>query len=218
MFIANEMTPFSSGDVWVFSNCDEVRLTAFGSVVGKQSSQNSEPGMPHPPVCFKQVYTFDDLKGRGGKKRCQEQELVAEGLIDGKVVANYRRTPAFRRTQIRLRLDDCDVPLVADGSDMVAVIAEVVDDWGAVKRLDKDRVQFAVQGEGSIVGDHAVGANPRAVEWGSAPALVRSTSQAGPITVCARLEFQGTTTPEPGKLTFHSIAPSIQPDTRMMHI
>lgn len=72
---------------------------------------------------------------------------------------------------------------MADGSDFVVVVAEVTDDNGHVRRLAKENIRFTLEGEGEIIGDASINANPRAVEWGSAPILVRSTMKP------ARLRF-----------------------------
>ena len=65
----------------------------------------------------------------------------------------------------------------------MTVVAEVTDDNGNVKRLAKENILFSVEGEGTIIGDAHIGANPRAVEFGSAPVLIRSTKTPGKITV-----------------------------------
>ena len=54
-------------------------------------------------------------------------------------------------------------------------------------------------------GDEIIAANPRQVEWGSAPILVRSTHQAGPVRIIARSTFEGTHAPSADTLTIESI-------------
>jgi beta-galactosidase len=95
--------------------------------------------------------------------------------------------------------------LVADGSDFIVVICEVTDDLGHVRRLAKENIRFTVEGEGEIIGDASICANPRAVEWGSAPVLIRSTRQAGKIKVKAEVQFPGTHAPTPAELEIESI-------------
>lgn len=85
--------------------------------------------------------------------------------------------------------------MVADGSDFIVVVAEVTDDSGNVRRLAKENIVFTVEGEGEIIGDARIGANPRAVEFGSAPLLIRSTRKAGKIKVKAHVQFEGTQAP-----------------------
>jgi beta-galactosidase len=96
--------------------------------------------------------------------------------------------------------------LVADGSDFVVVVCEVTDDLGHVRRLAKENIRFTIEGEGEIIGDAAINANPRAVEWGSAPVLIRSTRQAGKIKIKAEVQFPGTHAPTPAELEIESVA------------
>ena len=65
MFIANEMTPFSSGDVWVFTNCEEVRLLFSGKEPKTIKVKDLGANMPHPPVKFENVYTGADIQRMG---------------------------------------------------------------------------------------------------------------------------------------------------------
>jgi beta-galactosidase len=95
--------------------------------------------------------------------------------------------------------------LLADGSDFIEVVAEITDDNGNVRRLAKDNIVFSVEGEGEIIGDEKIGANPRAVEWGSAPILIRSTTKAGKIKVKAHVQFEGTHAPTASEIEFESI-------------
>jgi beta-galactosidase len=202
VFIANELTPFSGRDVWVFSNCDEVRLTVCGEVVATKPARAKDSGMPHPPVCFEDIFRFSDFK----KPPREEQAIIAEGLIDGKVAATSKRVPSRRKSRIQLRLDDCGIPLIADGGDFTMVIAEEVDEQGVVKRLTKDWIHFEVEGEAEIIGDREINANPRLMEWGSAPVQIKSTKTPGAITVKARLAYPGIATATPAELAFASIA------------
>jgi beta-galactosidase len=62
-----------------------------------------------------------------------------------------------------------------------------------------------VEGEGEIIGDASINANPRAVEWGTAPVLIRSTKKAGKIKVKAEVQFLGTHAPTPAELEIESV-------------
>ena len=113
--------------------------------------------------------------------------------------------PSRRSTKIRLYVDEMGKPLVADGSDFVVVVAEITDDNGHVRRLAREQVAFSVEGEGRIIGDASIGANPRLVEWGSAPCLVRSTHRAGKIRIIARPAFEGVHAPVADTLEIESV-------------
>ena len=49
--------------------------------------------------------------------------MVAEGIIDGKVVCTQKKMPSRRSTKLRLYADTQKVNLVADGSDFIVVVA-----------------------------------------------------------------------------------------------
>ena len=200
VYIAHEMTQFSEKDVTIFSNCDSVRLTMYD---GEHCwIQPVEHGL----VVFKDAWDFFEARDWSYTQRnWQNVKMVAEGIIGGKVVCTAEKMPSRRSTKLRLRVDDMGKPLVADGSDFIVVICEVTDDLGHVRRLAKENIRFTVEGEGEIIGDASINANPRAVEWGSAPVLIRSTQQAGKIKVKAEVQFPGTHAPTPAELEIESV-------------
>ena len=211
VYIAHEMTPFSSADVTVYSNCDEVRLTFLKD--GKQYSytrDNNVKEMPSPVITFKNVFDFMDCKklSRAGKQN--DVYLYAEGLIDGKVVTTYKRQPALRADHIRLRLDNEGIDLMANGSDIVTVIAEIVDKSGRVKRLNNSDIQFTIQGEGRLLANEQTRTNPIQISWGSAPILVQATEKAGTIKITAKLLQEGSQRPMSGELEFVTLPNALQ--------
>lgn len=206
IYIAHELTPFSPKDVTVYSNCDEVRLTVFKN--GKTytyKKTTDRKGMPSPVITFADVYHFMEWKAKARAGKQDEAYLLAEGLIDGKVVATHKRYPAGQPDRIVLRLDNENVPLVADGSDVAVVVAEVVDKRGTVKRLNNSIIRFQIEGEGRLLGDASVGVNPMPVSWGSAPALVQATNRAGKINITASLLVPGQARPLEGTLEIESV-------------
>ena len=211
VYIMHEMTQFSDPDVVVFSNCDSVRLSLYnGAKTWTLPVRHREKGMPSDPVVFKNVWDFWEARDHSyTQKDWQSVNMVAEGIINGEVVASERKMPSRRSTKLRLTADWQGKPLVADGSDFIVVVAEVTDDNGNVKRLAKDNIVFEVEGEGEIIGDATNGANPRAVEWGSAPVLIRSTRTAGPIKIKARVQYPGTHAPTPAELIIESVPSTI---------
>ena len=198
--IAHEMTQFSEKDVTIFSNCDSVRLTMYD---GEHCwTQPVEGGM----AVFKDAWDFFEARNWSYTKRnWQNVKIVAEGIIDGQVVCKVEKMPSRRSTKLRLYVDEMGKNLVADGSDFVVVVCEVTDDLGHVRRLAKENIVFTVEGEGEIIGDASINANPRAVEWGSAPVLIRSTRQAGKIKIKAEVQFPGTHAPTPAELEIESV-------------
>lgn len=210
VYIANEMTAFSEPNVVVFSNCDSVRLTAYEGKSWTKPVLQQKGHMPYAPVTFENVFDFWEAREFSYvQKNWQKVSLLAEGIIEGKVVCSQKKMPSRRSTKIRLTIDKQGQDLIADGSDFVVLIAEITDDNGNVRRLAKDNIIFSIEGEGEIIGDEKIGANPRAVEWGSAPALIRSTTKAGKINVKAHVQFEGTQAPTSAEIEFVSVASTL---------
>jgi beta-galactosidase len=154
VFIAHEMSPFSDADVVVFSNCDSVRLSVYDGTESRTLPVVHAQGhMPNAPVIFKDVWDFWEAREYSYKqKNWQKVNMVAEGIIDGKVVCTYKRMPSRRSTKLRMYVDTEGKQLVADGSDFIVVVAEVTDDSGNVRRLAKENIVFTVEGEGRVIG------------------------------------------------------------------
>ena len=202
VYIAHEMTPFSGKDVTVYSNCDEVRITFLKD--GKTYTYNKpvvKEGMPSPVITF---YDFMVDKAMSRKKKQDEVLLRAEGLIDGKVVATHEVHPARRPEKVLLWVDNENVNLKADGSDFVTVVAAIADKNGNIKRLNNYYVKFHVEGEGRILGDAGILANPAPVKWGTAPVLIQSTLKPGKIKVTASVLFEGSQMPVSAVLELES--------------
>ena len=207
VFIAHEMTPFSDHDVVVFSNCDSVRLTAYeGDKVATLPIVHDAEGIPHAPAVFKDFWDSWEARTISYTKRnWQKVSLLAEGIKDGKVVCSEKKMPSRRSTKIRLYADEMGRQLVADGSDFIVVVAEITDDNGNVRHSAIEHVTFDIEGEGRIISDDRIMANPRVVEWGSAPILVRSTHQAGKIRIIARPTYEGIHAPAADTLEISSV-------------
>ena len=207
VFVAHEMSQFSDKDVVVFSNCDSVRLSVYdGTKTWTKPVVHAKGHLPNAPVVFENVWDFWEAREYSYKqKNWQKVNMVAEGIIDGKVVCTYKRMPSRRSTKLRMYVDTEGKQLVADGSDFIVVVAEVTDDSGNVRRLAKENIVFTVEGEGRIIGDASINANPRTVEFGSAPVLIRSTRKPGKIKVKAHVQFEGTNAPVATEIELESI-------------
>jgi hypothetical protein len=205
VYIAHEMTPFSSKDVTVFSNCEQVRLTFLKN--GKQYSytqQTDHKGMPSPVITFKDVFDFEVSKKLSMQNKQADVFLLAEGIINGKVVATNQVRPAKRPQKLLLWLDNEKVDLQADGSDFVTVVAAVADNDGNIKRLNNYFIKFSIEGEGHILGGADIMANPVPVRWGNAPVLVQSTLKPGKIRISASVLLEGFHMPTSAVLEFES--------------
>jgi len=188
VFIANFATFLSPTAVTVFSNCQQVRLRLDGKEVDVRRPDEGHR-MAHPPFTFT-VSGFSPerstmLMNPAGVATAKPAELVAEGLIDGEVVAAYVVRPPGVARQLVLRADLCGRDLAADGADWMRVYAAVCDAHGTVCPFADDEVFFTVDGEGEMIGDAGIGANPTRAEAGIATALVRGTTTPGRLTVRA---------------------------------
>ena len=211
VYIAHEMTPFSGKDVTVYSNCDEVRLTFNkGGKTYTYKKDKNRPGMPSPVITFPDVYDFMVDKAFSRTQKQDDVYLLAEGLIDGKVVATHKVVPARRPEKILLWMDNEGTDLKADGSDFVTVVAAVADKNGNIKRLNNYNICFSIEGEGRLLGGPGVLANPVPVKWGTAPVLVQSTLKPGKIRITASVLFEGSQMPISGELELES-KPSVFP-------
>lgn len=212
VYIAHSMTPFSPKDVTVYSNCDEVRLTFCRDGETQVWRKPQEmPGMPSPIITFKGVFDVMKDKALARAGRHAESYLLAEGLVDGKVVAVHQVFPARRPSRLLLWADSEGTPLHADGSDLVVVVAAVADEHGHIKRLNNCQVKFEIEGPGTLVASEETFTNPAPVRWGTAPVLVRAGLEPGDIKVRASVVWQGKHSPAPAELVIRSVAPAVKP-------
>lgn len=210
VFIANAMTPFSPKDVTVYSNCDEVRLTYCKN--GKQfiyKKEKTDEGMPSPIITFKDVWDVMYDKQLARKNKHEESYLLAEGIVDGEVVATHKVMPARRPSKIILWADNEGMETIADGSDLITVIAAIADENGNIKRLNNYHIKFEIEGPGELVASKETFTNPREVQWGTAPILVRAKVQTGNIKIKASVVPNGIHTPMSAEL--------IIPTTKAIH-
>ena len=206
VYIANEMTPFSPEDVTIFSNCEEVRVKVYNDGELQKYSYPQNPKHPiSMPIVFKDLLKWSDLRLKYKARDDSAAYIVAEGLIDGKVVATQKKSPAGRAEKIIMWVDNDDTELIADGSDKVVVVAAIADGKGRIRRLDKHFIKFSISGEGMLVTNNECSHNPKAIEWGTAPIIVQSTDKVGKITVYAEVMNKGENQPISGSVTFMTV-------------
>lgn len=194
LFIANWLTDISPDDIMVISNADSVRLYFNDKFIAEQCPDKIN--VKHPPFTFKGV-----INNNRGRNRFT---VRAEAVIDGKVVkTEVLKTPGVSK-RLELVADLEGIQPVADGSDIFTVHCKVVDDEGNVVALNADRfpIKFTVSGEGSIVGDSSIGANPVYPKAGIASVLIKTTENAGDIVINADFLWIN-----------HNIPTSVKPDT-----
>ena len=190
--IANFATFLSPTSVTIFSNCESVRLSLDGREIGCRKP-DAGWSIPHPPFtfqveCFAHEQSTMYMTGVVKVER-PPMELLAEGIIAGKVVAAHRVCPPGAARMIVLRPDLCGRDLAADGADWVRLHAQVCDARGTVCPFADDEIEFAIDGnstgEARIIGSRGIGANPVRAEAGIATVLLQAGRTPGKIAVLA---------------------------------
>ena len=211
VFIASELSPFSPQDVTVFSNCDTVLLHTF---VGSDTLRTyvrgrdcDTTGLPSPVIVFPKAWDFMADKALSRSQKQGDAFLLVEGIRGGKVVASQKKSMARRPTRLELIVDREGINAVADGSDLVTVVARMTDGRGMVKRLNNQLVRFTIEGEGRLLIPATQAAGVPLV-WGEAPVLVQTTTQPGTIKIRAEIVgVQGDWTAHPAEIEFTTVAP-----------
>jgi beta-galactosidase len=199
--IAHELTQVSGAEVIIYSNCEEVRLTWLGSDLGTRKPDEGYQYLPRPPFTLANAFDFGVIK-RDWRDRTGKIEMIAEGLIGGKVVARQVKKYPERTTAVTVTVDDAGIGLAADGSDFVPLRATIVDNKGVPKVLASEYVTFEVEGPGEIISGPLAHANPAKTEFGTATALLRAGTRPGVIKVRATVSGLA-----PGEVYIASAAP-----------
>lgn len=82
-------------------------------------------------------------------------------------------------------MDESNRHLRADGADFVVAYASIRDANDTLVPLANDYVKFSVTGEGAVIGDESIFANPMRAQAGIATALIRATLKPGAVTIRA---------------------------------
>jgi hypothetical protein len=158
--------------VYVVSTGDEVELFLNGRSMGKGKQS------------YRYLFTFDNVPYEPGTL-----EAVAS---DG---SRYKLETAGEPYRLKLTTIENPEGMKADGADMALIQVEVVDRQGRRCPLDDRLINFSLMGEGRWIGgigtqraDNYVGAMALPMECGVNRVLVRSTVNAGTITVYVSAE------------------------------
>jgi beta-galactosidase len=169
-------TPGVVKPVHVISSAESVVLTLNGKEVGKAKQSK------------RFIFTFDAVPWQAG-------ELKAVGMdAAGKQVAETTLSTIGKPVALRLTRIEPEHSLRADGADLALLQVEVVDAQGRRNPVALDTVQFEMTGPAEWRGGIAQGPHNQIldralpVEGGVNRVLVRTTPQAGRITVRARAD------------------------------
>jgi len=187
LYITHELTQVSDANVVIYCNCEQVRLTWLGKMVGTQKPDEHYRHMPHPPFTFTNVFHFSEINSHW-RERTGQIEMVAEGLIGTNVAIRIVKKYPERTTGVKVTVDDAGCGLTADGSDFVPVRATIVDNKGVPKVLAEEYVYFEVEGPGEIVSSPMSHTIPVRTEFGTATVLVRAKTTPGVIHIKAQVQ------------------------------
>ena len=155
--------------VYVVSTASEVELLLNGKSLGKGRRD------------YHYLHTFDSVRYEPG---------VLEAI--GSDGSRYKLETAGAPYQLKLTTIENPEGMKADGADMAILQVEVIDQQGRRCPLDNRLIHFSLMGEGRWIGGIAtgqagnyVGALSLPVECGVNRVLIRSTVNAGDITVYA---------------------------------
>ncbi|MGV8829354.1 MAG: glycoside hydrolase family 2 TIM barrel-domain containing protein [Breznakibacter sp.] len=171
----------STTDITVFSNCDEVRLFRNNRLIGTQTRE--ERSKFYQPIVDKggsPCFVFNAKSYEAG-------QLTAEGFINGKKAATHTvRTPETPH-HIEFSFPSDNLTPIADGSDMVPVYFKICDKNGTLINQSNTQITLSVSGNGTLIGEgiDRIGIQQQHVEGGIGYALIRTSKQAGKITVTA---------------------------------
>lgn len=159
--------------VYVTSNCQSVKLF----VNDKLIAENSKPTSGY-------VFSFPNVKWESGK-------IKAEAYIDGKLVAETVKQTSGKAVSLRITPITSSKGWQADGSDIVLLDVEAVDEQGRRCPLNTDKVYFTVEGPAIWRGGYNSGlANSTNnqflnLEAGINRVALKSMLQSGKVTVTA---------------------------------
>ena len=203
VFVAHDLTPFSPRELTIYSNVAVTDTKLFGKPLVPQGHYR---------------YTTEDGKGFSFYDIQLYDNPSRRDLFT--VTGNYGGTPfvkrgSYRRSDITLTVDTQRTQPVADGSDLVAVVATLADEprvkggLGTPKHLCTERIRFAVEGPAEIVETEDRALNPQQTRYGEAVVLLRMGTKPGNVTVRAAVDRPGDHVWGAAAVTFDTVAPSV---------
>ncbi|MDN5211817.1 glycoside hydrolase family 2 TIM barrel-domain containing protein [Fulvivirgaceae bacterium BMA12] len=155
--------------VLVFSNCQEVALYHNNELVATQPPDRDPQRLyiDHPSFTF--AYPFG------------EGEFTAKGITNGEVITSHTIVKGGSPYKLHLEVPTDDQLFYADGSSIKMAYAYVVDRKGNKISSDTSQISLSLEGNGTIVGNTKIGANPVKAYHGVASFLVRSGQTPGVI-------------------------------------
>ena len=157
----------SDSIIRIYSNCEEVELTAGSKSLGRMSAQRDKysDALLFPVFIFKKP---SDLKG----------DLNAMGYVNNRLVASEVVAYTSEPSVLKLQIDESGKK--AGLNDVLFVYATVCDKNGNIISIADSKVNFTVEGDAALIGE-----NPVSAEAGVATILLRTGLKGGTIKIHA---------------------------------
>ncbi|WOO87044.1 glycoside hydrolase family 2 TIM barrel-domain containing protein [Mollicutes bacterium LVI A0039] len=172
VYIASSCTELAPDDLTVYTNCDYAKLYYDDQLIDTQYPINCL--VKHPPIVFNGDFRLTR----------DRSEIRVEGYIDDKVVATHQVRAHGVARALRISIDESNIPFKTDGTDIVVVLVEAIDDEGnrVIYGCDEFPIQLKVSGSGEIIGDAI-----KTFELGVTSFLLRGTKGQDAINLVASL-------------------------------
>ena len=157
----------SDSIIRIYSNCEEVELTAGSKSLGRMSAQRDKysDALLFPVFIFKKP---SDLKG----------DLNAMGYVNNRLVASEVVAYTSEPSVLKLQIDESGKK--AGLNDVLFVYATVCNKNGNIISIADSKVNFTVEGDAALIGE-----NPVSAEAGVATILLRTGLKGGTIKIHA---------------------------------
>ncbi|AUP80496.1 glycoside hydrolase family 2 protein [Flavivirga eckloniae] len=167
-------TASTNGKVRIYSNCQEVKLYHNNKPIASQKPDSDliKSSLNHPSFTFN--YNWKD------------GQLKAVGYNHGKAITSHTREKQQTPYRIKVEFNITDQPFYTGGSDLRLAHAYIIDKNGETVTSAKNNVEFSISGEGELVDNGKIYANPAVAYNGVASIYVRATDYVGTIKVTAK--------------------------------
>ncbi|WP_282121994.1 glycoside hydrolase family 2 protein [Algibacter mikhailovii] len=171
--IADE-TASKDGKVRVYSNCQEVALYHNDKLISKQRPDNdiTKSNLNHPSFTF-------PFHWKSGK-------LKAIGYTNGEKLIEFSREKQGEPHHLKIEFNIKDKPFYAGGSDLRIVHAYILDENDEVVTNANNAIEFSVSGDGELLDNGEIYANPAKPYNGVASIYLRGHQNPGNITITAK--------------------------------
>jgi beta-galactosidase len=178
----------------ICSNCDHVKLfldsgKGFQQIAEANPDRDQFPHLRYAP--FSVALDKKSIRDWG--------DLRIDGFIQGKQVIS--KSFSGRGVDRRFELLADDNELIADGADTTRIVLCVTDEYGRIRPIANDPIQFELTGPAELIGD-----NPFSLIGGTGAVWIRAQQRPGTVVLKAKHPRLGT---RQLVLTLQSAAPEL---------